>query len=179
MTKAGTTHARKALVEGAWASRSPATVRRHLPRRRDKQPKMIQDIRWQAQVRLCKRDRQRGARGQHAHIVPGAMARERVGCLWAMAQQVPVAASGARTERHCTRNSEGCRRASEEAQPRCGGTLGSVKRLGKDTRASSEAGTRRRHGRGEPTHGEQQEQPSSLPGSASADVRRTKNITMT
>jgi len=30
-TQAGHTHARRALVEGAWASRSPAKVRRHVP----------------------------------------------------------------------------------------------------------------------------------------------------
>jgi transposase len=30
MTQAGTTYARRARIEGAWASRSPATVRRHL-----------------------------------------------------------------------------------------------------------------------------------------------------
>jgi len=31
ITKTGTSHARRALVEGAWASRSPANIRRHLP----------------------------------------------------------------------------------------------------------------------------------------------------
>jgi transposase len=55
ITQAGDTHARRALVEGAWASRSPAKVRRHLHLRREKQPKMIQDISWKAQVRLCTR----------------------------------------------------------------------------------------------------------------------------
>ena len=52
MTTAGNTHARRVLVEGAWASRSPATVSRHLQRRLEKQPTIIQDIRWKAQVRL-------------------------------------------------------------------------------------------------------------------------------
>ena len=135
MTKAGNAHARKALVEGAWAYRSPAKVSRHLQLRREKQPTMIQDLSWKAQVRLCKRYRQRVARGKHANIVTVAMARELAGCMWAIAQQVPVAAYVARTDRHCTLNSEGFRRASEEAQPRFGVTLGSVKRLGKDTRA--------------------------------------------
>ena len=31
ITKTGTSHARRALVEGAWASRDPAKVSRHLP----------------------------------------------------------------------------------------------------------------------------------------------------
>jgi transposase len=92
MTKAGNTHARKALVEGAWASRSPAKVSRHLQLRREKHPKMIQDISWKAHVRLGKRYRQRVARGTHANSVTVAIARERAGCMWAIAKQVPVAA---------------------------------------------------------------------------------------
>jgi transposase len=44
MTKAGNTHARRALVEGAWASRYPAKVSRQFQRRLEKQPKAIQDI---------------------------------------------------------------------------------------------------------------------------------------
>jgi transposase len=59
ITKAGTTHARRALVEGAWAYRCPAKVSRHLQLRLEKQPKIIQDISWKAQVRLCKRYRVR------------------------------------------------------------------------------------------------------------------------
>jgi transposase len=90
MTKAGTTQARKALVAGAWAYRSPAKVSRHLQRRREKPPKVIQDIRWKAQVRLCQRYRQRVGRGKHANVVTVAMARALAGCMWAMAKQVLV-----------------------------------------------------------------------------------------
>ena len=135
ITKAGNTHARRALVEGAWASRSPAKVSRHLQLRLEKQPKMLQDISWQAQVRLCKRYRHLVARGKQANIVTVAMARALAGFMWAIAQQVPVAAYVSRADRYCPLNSAGGRRASEEAQPRFGVTLGSVKRLVKDTRA--------------------------------------------
>jgi len=90
--KAGNTHARRALVEGAWAYRSPAKVSRHLQLRLEKQPTSIQDISWKAQVRLCKRYRQLVARGKHANIVTVAIARELVGCMWAIAKQLPVAA---------------------------------------------------------------------------------------
>jgi transposase len=55
LTKAGNTHARRALIEGAWASRYPAKVSRPLQLRLEKVPKPIQDMSWQAQVRLCKR----------------------------------------------------------------------------------------------------------------------------
>jgi transposase len=90
LTKAGHTHARRALVEGVWASRSPAQVSRHLSLRLAKQSKAIQDIRWKAPVRRCKRSRRLGARGKQAHQVVVAMARELLGCMWAMAKQGPV-----------------------------------------------------------------------------------------
>ena len=92
ITKAGTTQARRVLVEGAWAYRYPAQVSRHLPLRLEKQPKLIQDISWKAQVRLCKRSRQLAARGKQAHLVTVAIARARAGFMWAIATQLPVAA---------------------------------------------------------------------------------------
>jgi transposase len=55
MTQTGNTHARRALVEGAWAYRYPAKGSRHLPLRLEKLPAAIQAISWKAQVRLCKR----------------------------------------------------------------------------------------------------------------------------
>jgi transposase len=90
ITKAGNTHARRALVEGAWAYRYPAKVSRHLQLRLETQPKAIQDISWKAQVRLCKRYRKLIARGKHANQVVVAIARELVGFMWAIAKQVPV-----------------------------------------------------------------------------------------
>jgi transposase len=90
LTTAGNTHARRALVEGAWAYRDPANVSRHLQLRLEHQPKAIQDISWKAHVRLCKRFRRLMARGKHANQVVVAIARELVGFMWAIAQQVPV-----------------------------------------------------------------------------------------
>jgi len=90
MTQAGNSHARRALVEAAWAYRYPAKVSRHLQLRLATQPKGIQDISWKAQVRLCKRYRQLLARGKHVNQVVVAMARELVGFMWAMAKEVPV-----------------------------------------------------------------------------------------
>jgi transposase len=90
ITKAGNTHARRVLVEGAWAYRYPAKVSRHLQLRLETQPKIIQDISWKAQVRLCNRYRRLVARGQHANIVTVAIARELAGCLWALAREVPI-----------------------------------------------------------------------------------------
>jgi transposase len=91
MTKAGNPHARRVLGAGAWAYRYPAKVSRPLQLRLAKPPKVIQDISWKAQVRLCKRSRRLVARGKHANGVTGAMARALTGFLWASAQEVPLA----------------------------------------------------------------------------------------
>ena len=52
LTKTGQTQARHALLEGAWASRSPAQGRRQLPVRLEKLPPALQAIRGKAQSRL-------------------------------------------------------------------------------------------------------------------------------
>ena len=90
MTKTGHTHARRALVEGAWAYRYPAQVSRHLHLRLEKLPTAIQAISWKAQVRLCTRYRQLRAKGKHAHQVVGAIARACSAFMWAIAKQVAV-----------------------------------------------------------------------------------------
>jgi transposase len=91
ITKAGNSHARRALVEGAWAYRFPAKVSRHLQLRLEKLPAEVQAIGWKAQVRLCKRYRQLIARGKHANQVVVAIAREMAAFAWAIARTVPLA----------------------------------------------------------------------------------------
>jgi transposase len=90
ITKAGNGHARRALVEAAWAYRYPAKVSAHLQLRLEHCAKPIQDIAWKAQVRLCKRYRRLVARGKHSNVVVTAIAREILAFLWAIAQEVPV-----------------------------------------------------------------------------------------
>jgi transposase len=90
LTKTGNTHARHALVEGAWAYRYPAKVSRHLQLRLEKLPKAVQDISWKAQVRLCKRYRKLSARGKHTNQVVLAIARELIAFIWAIAKEAPV-----------------------------------------------------------------------------------------
>jgi transposase len=92
ITKAGNTHARRALIEGAWAYRYPAKVSRHLQVRLETLPQSIQDISWKAQVRLCTRYRKLSARGKHAHQGVVAIARELIAFMWAIAREVPVTA---------------------------------------------------------------------------------------
>jgi len=84
ITKAGNGHARRALVEAAWAYRHPAKVSAHLQQRIERCPKPTQDISWKAQVRLCTRYRRMVARGKnptdawnaHQHCRHGHRARD-------------------------------------------------------------------------------------------------------
>ena len=91
ITKTGNSHARRVLVEGAWAYRYPAKVSRHLQLRLEKMPKAIQDISWKAQVRLCQRYRRLVARGKNVNQVVVALAREMAAFIWAIAREVAVA----------------------------------------------------------------------------------------
>jgi transposase len=90
ITKTGNSPARRALMEGAWASRYPAKVSRHLQLRLEKVSTPIQDISWKAQIRLCKRYRQLSARGKKANQVVVAIARALRAFMRAIAQEVPL-----------------------------------------------------------------------------------------
>jgi transposase len=95
ITKTGNTHARRALVEGAWAYRMKARIGRHKVDRIEALPKVVRDIGWKAQVRLCARYRRLSARGKTANVVNVAIAREMVGFIWSIActiQSAPKAA---------------------------------------------------------------------------------------
>jgi len=85
ITKTGNTHARRALVEGAWAYRMKARIGRHKVDRIEALPKIVRDIGWKAQVRLCARYRRLSARGKTANVVNVAIAREMVGFIWSIA----------------------------------------------------------------------------------------------
>jgi len=91
ITKAGNGHARRALIEGAWAYRFPAKVSAHIQKRIENLPKPIQDIGWKAQVRLCKRFRRLTSRGKHPNVAVTAVARELAAFMWAIAKEVPIA----------------------------------------------------------------------------------------
>jgi transposase len=90
ITKAGNGHARRVLVEGAWAYRFPAKVSPHIQKRLQGLPQPIRDIAWKAQLRLCRRFRRMLARGKNPNIVVTAIARELAAFMWAIARQVPI-----------------------------------------------------------------------------------------
>ena len=95
ISKTGNAHVRRALVEGAWAYRMKARIGRHKVDRIEALPKVVRDIGWKAQVRLCTRYRRLRARGKTANVVNVAIAREMVGFIWSIActiQSAPRAA---------------------------------------------------------------------------------------
>ena len=86
ITKTGSRHARRLLVEAAWHYRRAPAKGQALRRRQDGQPAHIIEISWQAQRRLHnvwqRLDTQRGKRRT---IVAVAVARELTGFCWALA----------------------------------------------------------------------------------------------
>ena len=94
ITKAGNSRARRVLIEGAWTYRFPARMSRLLQERQAGLTKVVRDIAWKAQLRLCSRYRKLMARGKRQTVVTVAIAREMSAFLWAIGQEVephPVA----------------------------------------------------------------------------------------
>lgn len=91
ITKAGSSRARRVLIEGAWAYRLPPRLSKKTTSQYVSQPKAVREIAWKAQLRLCARYRQMQARGKHKNIVVTAIAREMAAFIWAIARMVPVA----------------------------------------------------------------------------------------
>jgi transposase len=86
ITKAGSTHARRLLVEGAYHYRRGAVVGAALERRQRGQPPEIINISWKAQRRLNARWRQlKDARRKPAGVVAVAIARELAAYCWEIA----------------------------------------------------------------------------------------------
>ena len=95
ITKAGNALARRVLIEGAWTYRMPARVSPKLLERLEALPKVVRDIAWKAQVRLCNRYRRLVASGKAKAVVTTAIAREMVGFIWAIACYVQEASATA------------------------------------------------------------------------------------
>jgi transposase len=93
ITKAGSSAARRLLIEASWTYRFPARLSRELLLRQESQPKPIRAIAWKAQLRLCARYRKLARSGKPANVVTTAIARELAGFVWAIARQVPVPAA--------------------------------------------------------------------------------------
>jgi transposase len=92
LTKAGSSAARRLLIEAAWTYRFPARLSRELLLRQEAQPRPIREIAWKAQLRLCARYRKLARSRKPANVVTAAIARELAGFVWAIARRVPPAA---------------------------------------------------------------------------------------
>src|SRR3712207_540282 len=69
ITKAGNGRARRVLIEGAWTYRFRARMSRLLEERQAGLPKVVCDIAWKAQLRLCGRYRKLMARGKRQGVI--------------------------------------------------------------------------------------------------------------
>ncbi len=89
ITKAGNKHARRILIEAAWAYRHSPRIGRELEVRQQGQPKAAREISWRAQLRLTKRFRHlRMGRRLPQNKVCVAIARELCGFIWDIARQI-------------------------------------------------------------------------------------------
>ena len=88
ITKTGNGHARKVLVQAAWAYRMKPRISRILLKRQQHVSKEVRQISWKAQLRLCTRFRRLAAMGKPKQVVVTAIARELSAFLWAIAKQV-------------------------------------------------------------------------------------------
>ena len=87
ITKTGNGFVRRVLVEASWTYRLPARLTKHLLKRNQGLPSAIQEIAWQAQVRLCSRFRRLRAKGKPTQVVTTAIARELIAFVWAINQE--------------------------------------------------------------------------------------------
>ena len=86
ITKSGSNHARRLLVEAAWHYRRTPHVGRELARRQEGQPQAVSALAWQAQRRLHRKwQRLDSERGKRRTVVAVAVARELAGFCWAAA----------------------------------------------------------------------------------------------
>ena len=69
ITKTGNGHARRVLVEAAWAYRLRARVTRPVLQRQEGLSTGVKEIAWKAQLRLCARYRRLLARGKAKNTV--------------------------------------------------------------------------------------------------------------
>ena len=86
ITKAGSSLARRALIEGAWSYRMQARISPKLHARLEALPAAVRDIAWKGQLRMCQRYRHLMAAGKAKVVATTAIAREMVGFIWAIAR---------------------------------------------------------------------------------------------
>jgi transposase len=91
ITKTGNGHARRVLVEAAWAYRLRARLTGPLLKRQQDLPESVRQLAWKAQIRLCARYRRLMGQGKHKNKVVTAIARELAAFIWAIGRAVEPA----------------------------------------------------------------------------------------
>jgi transposase len=86
ITKTGSGHARRLLVEAAWHYRKHPAIGKALTERQDRQPPEAIAIAWSAQRRLHRTWTRLEARAKRRTIIAIAAARELTGFVWAITQ---------------------------------------------------------------------------------------------
>lgn len=94
ISKAGNTQARRVLIESAWAYRYRPNLSVAMKKRVEQVSPAVRAIAWKAQGRLHRRYQRFQYRGKNKNQTTTAIARESVGFLWAIAQQVCVEQGG-------------------------------------------------------------------------------------
>lgn len=92
ITKSGNGHVRRSLIEAAQPYRFPARKGRFIHQNQADVPQKIQKISWDAQLRLCGRYQSLVGRGKKSNVAKTAVARELAGFIWAISQEIPMAA---------------------------------------------------------------------------------------
>jgi len=90
ITKAGSAHARRLLVESAWHARRRPTVSYELTRRQRGQDPAVLERGWRCQQRLHRRWQRMAGRGKPHQKIVVACARELAGFVWAIATDQPL-----------------------------------------------------------------------------------------
>ncbi len=103
ITKTGNAHVRRVLYEAAWSYRSRPSMGDALRKRTRELPAHLNELAWKAQHRLHRRYAALSARGKPHTKVIGAIGRELLGFVWALAvrieqDQVVVAADRRRPQ---------------------------------------------------------------------------------
>jgi transposase len=88
ITKAGNPHVRRVLIEAVWSGRLKPAGGARLKRRQVGIDQAVVDIAWKAQKRLYTRYFKMRARGKPQNVAIVAMARELLGFIWSIGQQV-------------------------------------------------------------------------------------------
>lgn len=90
ITKCGNSHIRRVIVESAWHYRHRPAVGAALKKRQEYLPESVKQISWKAQHRLNLKHRRLVGRGKPSQVAVVAVARELLGFVWAIAQELRV-----------------------------------------------------------------------------------------